>query len=52
MLKTCAIAALVAAAALLVVYRAVNRVPAENLPQNERVLAIFEDGGCMKDADR
>ena len=47
MLKTCAIAALVAAAALLVVYRAVNRVPAENLPQNERVLAIFEDGGCL-----
>lgn len=38
---------LVAAAVMLVVYRAVNQVPSENLPQNERVYKIFEDGGCL-----
>ena len=32
---------------MLVVYRAVNQVPSENLPQNERVYKIFEDGGCL-----
>lgn len=47
LVKLCAVALLVAAAAMLVVYRAVNQVPSENLPQNERVYKIFEDGGCL-----
>lgn len=38
---------LVAAAAMIVVYRAVNRVPSADLPQYERVYQIFEDGGCI-----
>ena len=38
---------LVAAAVLVVVYRAVNRVPSADLPQYERVYRIFEDGGCL-----
>ena len=41
------VALLVVAAAMVVVYRAVNRVPSAELPVNEQVLAIFEDGGCM-----
>ena len=36
-----------AAAAMVVVYRAVNRVPSADLPQNEQVYRIFEDGGCI-----
>ena len=32
---------------MVVVYRAVNRVPSAELPVNEQVLAIFDDGGCM-----
>ena len=47
LVKLCAVALLVAAAVMLVVYRAVNQVPSENLPQNERVYKIFEDGGCL-----
>ena len=47
LLKWCAAVLLVAAAAMIVTYRAVNRVPAEDLPQAERVLKIFEDGGCL-----
>ena len=39
--------ALAAAAVMTVVYRAVNRVPSEELPQVERVYQIFEDGGCL-----
>ena len=39
--------ALAAAAVIAVVYRAVNRVPSEDLPQIERVCQIFEDGGCL-----
>ena len=38
---------LVAAAALVAVYRAVNRVPSADLPQSERVYRIFEEGGCL-----
>ncbi|MBQ2113182.1 MAG: heme-binding domain-containing protein [Bacteroidales bacterium] len=38
---------LVAAAVMVVVYRAVNRVPSADLPQYERVYRIFEDGGCL-----
>lgn len=38
---------LAAVAVMAVIYRAVNRVPAADLPQNERVYAIFEEGGCL-----
>ena len=38
---------LVAAAALVAVYRAVNRVPSADLPQSELVYRIFEEGGCL-----
>lgn len=38
---------LVAVAAMLVIYRAVNRVPSAELPQFERVYEIFQDGGCL-----
>ena len=47
LVKLCEVVLLVAAAVMLVVYRAVNQVPSENLPQNERVYKIFEDGGCL-----
>jgi cytochrome c peroxidase len=47
MLRWCAVALLVAAAAMVVVYRAMNRVPSADLPQNEQVLQIFDDGGCL-----
>lgn len=38
---------LVAAAVMTVVYRAVNRVPSSELPQNEQVYEIFTEGGCL-----
>ena len=38
---------LVIAAVMVVVYRAVNRVPSADLPANERVYEIFTDGGCL-----
>ena len=38
---------LVASAVLIAVYRIVNRVPSEDLPQIERVAKIFDDGGCI-----
>ena len=47
LVRICVVALLVAAAAMVVAYRAVNRVPSSELPPNEQVLAIFEDGGCM-----
>lgn len=47
LIRWCAVALLVAAAAMIVVYRAVNRVPSADLPQNEQVYRIFEDGGCL-----
>ena len=46
-LRWCAVMLLVAAAAMVVVYRAVNRVPSADLPQAEQVYKIFEDGGCL-----
>ena len=46
-LKWCAVALLVAVAALAVVYRAVNRVPSETLPADERVYEILVEGGCL-----
>ena len=47
LLKFCAAVLLVAGAVAVVVYRAVNRVPSADLPLNEQVYAIFEDGGCL-----
>ena len=46
-LRWCAVLLLVAAAAMVVVYRTVNRVPSADLPQAEQVYKIFEDGGCL-----
>lgn len=46
-LRRCTVLLLVAAAAMVVVYRAVNRVPSADLPQYEQVYRIFEDGGCL-----
>jgi len=45
--RWCAAVLLIAAAVSVVVYRAMNRVPSADLPQNERVLQIFLDGGCL-----
>lgn len=45
--RWCAVLLLVAAAAMVVVYRAVNRVPSADLPQYEQVYRIFEEGGCL-----
>jgi cytochrome c peroxidase len=47
LVRWCAVLLLVAAAAMVVVYRAVNQVPSADLPQNEQVYRIFEDGGCI-----
>lgn len=47
LIRWCAVLLLVAAAAMIVVYRAVNRVPSADLPQHERVYEIFDDGGCL-----
>ena len=47
LMRLCAVVLLVAAAASVVVYRLMNRVPSAELPQNEQVLQIFEDGGCL-----
>ena len=46
-LKKWALYLLVIAALMVVVYRAVNRVPSADLPANERVYEIFADGGCL-----
>lgn len=47
LLRWCAVLLPVVAAAMVVVYRAVNRVPSPDLPQYEQVYKIFEDGGCL-----
>ena len=47
LVRWCAVLLLVAAAAMVVTYRAVNRVPSADLPQYEQVYKIFEDGGCL-----
>ena len=47
MIKWCAAGLLVAVAAMAVTYRAVNRMPSSDLPENEQVYKIFEDGGCL-----
>ncbi len=46
-LKWGAVGLLVAAAVMTVVYRAVNRVPSAELPQNLQVYEIFTGGGCL-----
>ena len=46
-IKLCAVGLLVVVAALVVVYRAVNRVPSSELPLNQQVYEIFTDGGCL-----
>ena len=45
--KWCAVGLLAAAVVMTVVYRAVNRVPSSDLPQNEQVYQIFTAGGCL-----
>ncbi len=47
LVRWCAVLLLVAAAVMVVVYRAVNKVPSADLPQYEQVYKIFEDGGCL-----
>lgn len=47
LIRWCAVLLLVAAAVMVVVYRAVNRVPSADLPQYDQVYKIFEDGGCL-----
>ncbi len=47
LVRWCAVLLLVAAAVMVVVYRAVNRVPSADLPQYEQVYKIFDDGGCL-----
>ena len=47
LIRWCAVLLLVVAAVMVVVYRAVNRVPSADLPQYEQVYRIFEDGGCL-----
>ena len=46
-LKWAAVAIVALVAVLAVVYRAVNRVPSQELSPSERVAVIFEDGGCV-----
>jgi Cytochrome c peroxidase len=38
---------IVIAVVLFVVYKIMNTTPNENLPLNERTLAVLEDGGCL-----
>ena len=47
LVKWCAVALLVAVAAMAVIYRAVNTVPSADLPLNAQVYEIFEEGGCL-----
>ena len=47
LVRLSAVCLLAAAAVLTVVYRAVNRVPSEELPLNSQVYEIFTDGGCL-----
>ena len=47
LVRWCAVLLLMAAAVMVVVYRAVNKVPSADLPQYEQVYKIFDDGGCL-----
>lgn len=40
-------ALLMASFALVLVYRLVNQLPSSDLPANEQILEIFQDGGCL-----
>lgn len=42
-----AVVLLAVAAAMVVVYKSVNRLPSSDLPENEQVWRIFDDGGCL-----
>ena len=42
-----AVVLLAVAAAMVVVYKSVNRLPSSDLPENEQVWQIFDDGGCL-----
>ena len=46
-LKIGLISLLALAAVSAIIYKAVNKAPAEDLPQNEQVLQIFTAGGCV-----
>ena len=39
--------ALIVAVSLFVAYRLANNAPAEDMPQEARVLAVLEEGGCL-----
>lgn len=45
--KWCVYLLLVAVAAMTLIYRLVNQLPAADLPENLQVLEIFEEGGCL-----
>ncbi len=47
LLRNSLVALLLLAAVMVVVYRAVNRVPSADLPLNRQVAEIFDDGGCL-----
>ncbi len=47
LLRNSLVALLVLAAAMIIVYRAVNRAPSADLPQNGQVAEILDDGGCI-----
>lgn len=46
-IKWCAVLVLVALAAAVLTYRAVNCPPSADLPRYEQVYRIFDDGGCV-----
>ena len=46
-LKITLISMLALSVILIIIYKAVNTTPSGDLPQNEQVLQIFTDGGCL-----
>ena len=47
LLRTALALLLPVAAVLVVVYKVVNKAPSPELPQNEQVWQIFDEGGCL-----
>ncbi len=47
LLRISLLALLVLAAAMIIVYRVMNRPPSADLPVNEQVAEIFDNGGCL-----
>ncbi len=47
LLKISLASLLVLAAAMIVVYRAVNKAPSADMPVNQQVAEIFDNGGCV-----